>query len=170
MICMTEADKVRVRILALLEGKSVLDLGCGNHPVVPWATGVDDASESKILTPGVLVGSISPESDFLRKQPAADVVFSSHAIEHMPFPLLRTLKHWLSAVKTGGRLILYLPDERRYVFNPASPKLRNPGHHHYLTPETFRWYVEQLPMEIERLEDDPPIFDHYSFLLVARRR
>lgn len=167
---MTEADKIKERILPLLKDKSVLDLGCGNHPVVPWAQGLDDSSESKILVPGVHRLSIDPSKLALGNFRDFDVVFSSHAIEHMKSPILDTLRYWLSSVKQGGRLILYLPDERRYVFNPKVLTQRNPGHHHYLTPETFTWYLEQLPIEIETIEDDPVIYDHYSFLVIARKR
>lgn len=167
---MTEADKIRKRVLPLLEGKKVLDLGCGNHPIVPWATGLDDSSESKIFVPGVYKFSIEPSRNELCNFRDFDVVFSSHAIEHMKTPLLDTLRYWLSSVKAGGRLILYLPDERRYIYNPKNLKERNPGHHHYLTPETFNWYLEQLPVEIETIEDDPVIFDHYSFLVIARKK
>jgi hypothetical protein len=71
--------------------------------------------------------------------------------------------------KPGGRLVLYLPNERRYVFDPKNPKVRNPEHFHYLTPEVVRWALEQLPVEIETAQDDPEIFDHYSFLVIARR-
>ncbi len=167
---MTEAQKILERIIQFLEGKSVLDLGCGGRPVVPWATGVDDASESKILTPGTRVGSIEPGSTFLGTLPKVDVVFSSHAIEHMDSPILRTLHHWLSSVKQGGRLILYLPDERRYVFSQQDRTKRNPGHHHYLTPETFRWYIDQLPVVVELFEEDPYIYDRSSFVVVARKK
>jgi len=167
---MTEADKIKARIKNLLEGKSVLDLGCGHHPVVPWAQGVDDSSESKILVPGIVQASIDPSKAGLVVFHNFDVVFSSHAIEHMRSPIRETLSYWLGCLKQGGLLVLYLPDERRYVFDPKDPKARNPGHHHYLTPETFRWYLEQLPVVIEAIEEDPVIFDHYSFLVIARRK
>lgn len=167
---MTEADKVKSRILHLLDGKAVLDLGCGHHPVVPWAQGIDDSSESKIVAAGVMLASIDPSKLALNAFRNYDVVFSSHALEHLRCPILETLRYWLTGVKPGGRLILYLPDERRYVFDPKSPTARNPGHHHYLTPETFTWYLQQLPIEIESIQEDPQIFDHYSFLVIVRRK
>jgi hypothetical protein len=165
---MTEAEKIRDRILPLLEGKSVLDLGCGHHPVVKWAVGIDDSSESQVIAPGTIVARVDPASALISSH-RAEVVFSSHTIEHIKNPILETLRYWLGLVLPGGRLILYLPDERRYVFNPKNTKDRNPGHHHYLTPETFRWYLEQLPVAIEVLEEDPYIFDRYSFLVIARK-
>jgi hypothetical protein len=166
----TESEKIRSRIFPLLQGKTVIDLGCGMRPIVPWARGVDDMSESKIVEPGSVIAKIDIESQQLGEGLRADVVFSSHAIEHLRAPLGSTLRYWLSLVKEQGRLILYLPDERRYVFNPKEPKARNPGHFHYLTPETFRWYMDQLPVEIEAFEEDPVEFDRYSFLVIARKR
>lgn len=167
---MTEADKVQKRVMEHLKDKSVLDLGCGHHPVVPWAQGVDDTSESKVLVQNIHRLSIEPSKQALSVFKNFDVVFSSHAIEHMKTPILDTLRYWLGCVKQGGLLVLYLPDERRYRFNPAAPAERNPGHHHYLTPETFNWYLQQLPIEVLTLEDDPMIFDHYSFLVIAKKK
>jgi SAM-dependent methyltransferase len=166
----TESEKALSRILHLLEGKQVLDLGCGRRPVVPWATGVDDSSECQHLRPGTISAKIDPESRQIQSFHQVDVVFSSHALEHMRSPILETLRYWLGLVKPAGRLILYLPDERRYVFDQKSPTTRNPGHHHYLTADTFHWYLEQLPVDIELFQRDPEIFDHYSFLVVARKR
>jgi len=167
---MTEADKVKDRVYGQLKDKLVLDLGCGHHPIFPWAQGVDDTSESKILVPNIHRLSISPDKQDLNVFKNFDVVFSSHAIEHMKTPILDTLRYWLTCVKQGGLLVLYLPDERRYRFNPADRKERNPGHHHYLTPEIFNWYLQQLPIEVITLEDDADIHDHYSFLVIAKKK
>lgn len=167
---LTEAEKIRPRIIEMLRDRRVLDLGCGRMPVVPWAHGVDDSSESKILEPGVVIAKVDPESRELGYGPDWDVVFSSHAVEHMSSPIGRTLSYWLGFVRPGGHLVFYLPDERRYRFDPENPRRRNPGHHHYLTPETFRWHLEQLPVDEITVEEDPHVFDRYSFLAIARKR
>lgn len=166
---LTEGEKIRAKILHLLENKSVLDLGCGGHPIVPWAVGVDDTSESKHISPATIIAKIDPDSNQLGSSFLSDVVFSSHALEHIRAPILETLRYWIRLVRPGGRLILYLPDERRYVFDQANRKAKNPGHCHYLTPETFRWHLEQTELLIELFKEDPVIHDRYSFLVIARK-
>lgn len=161
---MSEAAKILPKIEPYLKDRTVLDLGCGPHKVVPWAVGVDDYSEqvhkggADIVCP---VESLDAEQQF-------DVVFSSHMLEHIQAPLGFALRHWLRMVKPWGHLILYLPDERHYVYDHGNPKLRNPAHMHYLTPETFRWHLEQLPVDIIALEPDLGP-DRYSFLVIARK-
>lgn len=161
----TEAEKIFRRILGQLERKTVLDIGCGPEKIVTWALSVDHHFKADIKA------DVSPDSGQLKKALDGhrfDVVFSSHTIEHLRSPLLETIKYWFSFVKPGGELILYLPDESRYVFSPASPRLRNPEHFHYLTPSTFRWYLEQVqgigPIMIE---EDPVVHNRYSFLVFA---
>lgn len=157
---MSESAKVRPRVLSYLSGKTVADLGCGTEKIVPWAVGVDDYREQAEKSGADVVCPLEkydPDEPF-------DVVFSSHALEHLPAPLGETLGDWVDMVKPGGHLILYLPDERRYVYDPANPKVRNPAHKHYLTPDIIRWHLEQLPVEIETVEPDG-----YSFLVIARK-
>ncbi len=169
----TESEKVFRRIMHLLEGKTVLDLGCGIKKIAPWAIGVDDASESKDFRDTYVKARVDHVSRELSEhfQPAsADVVFSSHTLEHIRYPILDTLRYWASFVKKGGLLILYLPDENRYRFDPKRPSAKNPQHVHLLTPEMFRPIIEQVAeAAVEAFEGDPQIHDHYSFLVVCRK-
>lgn len=170
----TESEKILERIRPILEAKSVLDLGCGIQTVVPWAVGVDDGSETVHLKPNIVRAPIGKSgaaklSAALRGAKFA-VVFSSHALEHMREPVRETLEHWSSFVAPGGALVLYLPEERAYRFDPRNPKARNPSHWHYLTMDTFVWYAEQLPnFTIDVLEHDLGP-DRYSFLCILRRK
>ena len=159
----TEGEKVFRRIVHLLEGKTVVDLGCGIQKIAPWAIGVDDESESKHFRDQIVRARVDPVSRELStafKPESFDVVFSSHTLEHIRYPIIDTLRYWLTFVKPRGRLIAYLPDE-------------NPGHVHLLTPKSFLalLYDSGLADEvvIEVFEEDPQIFDHYSFLVVLRK-
>lgn len=170
---MNEASKILPRVEAHLLNRTVVDLGCGPWKVVPWAVGVDDGREHSGVPKGVdIVADISSEE--ILKQALEgrtfEVVFSSHALEHMPQPPLETLRTWWKLVKPEGLLILYLPDERFYVYDVSNPKARNPAHHHYLTADTFIWYLDQIPELIVRefAYDLGP--DRYSFLTVARKK
>lgn len=165
---MSESAKIRPVVLPLLEGKTVLDIGCGLEKIVPWAVGVDDASENVHAKPDIAESASPLNRDMCFQFPDGykfDVVFSSHTLEHIPSPILETLRYWLRFVKVGGLLVLYLPSEARYQFDPANPKLRNPAHHHYLEETSFRWYLDQIQnLVVERYEPHG-----YSFLVVARK-
>lgn len=163
----TEAEKILPRILPYLEKRSVLEIGCGPEKVVPWAVSVDSHFKADIAV------DASPDSGQLAKvlgEQKFDVVFSSHTLEHIRAPILETLRYWVRFVKADGLFILYLPSEERYKFDPSHPTSRNPEHFHYLTPGTFRWYLDQLQiLKNVVIEEDPVIFNRYSFLVIAGR-
>lgn len=164
---MTEMEKIRPRISAYLAGRSVLELGCGAEKVCPWAVSCDISSPAADLKLDV-----SPRSGALTealKGRVFDVLFSSHCLEHVDAPILGILRHWIGFVRPGGLMILYLPDERIYRYDPSKPTRRNPDHVHYLTMDTFRWFMEQLA-GCDILEVSPDFGpDRHSFLSVVRR-
>ncbi len=169
----------RLGLRPLLFGQ-IVDLGCGPEPVLPGATGVNCDAMPGVTLPGggpgprVMRGNVDPSSGdlpVLLGQENFDVVFSSHALEHMPSPIRYTLEHWLRLVRPGGRMILYLPDERYYQFDPGEPEIRNPEHLHYLTMDTFEWYALQVRgVTLEHLSPDVDVrHGRYSFLAVFRK-
>lgn len=174
---MNEASKIRAQVLPYLEGKTVLDLGCGDEKIVPWAVGVDDVSEHARPPAAVDVRArVDPDAKAL--EPAFlvlgkqefNTVFSSHTLEHVRSPILDTLRYWLGFVCPGGHLVLYLPDERFYIFDHGNRMVRNPAHRHFLTADTFYWYLEQLKdVVIEEFKMDVGE-DRYSFLVVLRKK
>jgi SAM-dependent methyltransferase len=65
-----------------------------------------------------------------------DFVIASHVLEHMPFPLA-ALRDWYRALKSGGVLVVKVPD-KRYTFDVT--RRRTPLQHlveEDLHPETF---------------------------------
>lgn len=175
---MTEASKILSRVLPMLREKTVLDLGCGEEKIVPWAVGVDDGSEWDKPTAADVLAGIFPHLmnksltiALLKagKEEKYDVVFSSHSLEHCPTPVRDTISYWTQFLKDDGLLVLYLPDENHYVYDPNNKKARNPAHYHYLTPDIVRWHIEQISnLKIEQFEPDIGE-DRYSFLVVARK-
>lgn len=80
---------------------AVLDIGCGNDPVVPNARPFDriHGNAEKILD------HFAPAS--------FDTVYSSHCLEHMS-NVPGILADWWALVKPGGHLIMVVPHEDLY--------------------------------------------------------
>lgn len=168
---MTESEKALPRVAALLEGRSVLDLGCGRRKVVPWAVGVDDMSEQSGCSPADVTCGIEPGGGLAAALGGRlfDVVFSSHALEHMPSPPAQTVAYWAGFAKPGGLVVLYLPDERYYVYDPADPSAKNPAHRHLLTMDSFLPCLSGLRALRVRSAEMDLGEDRYSFLVVLER-
>jgi len=115
---MNETSKTnRVRgsefISRYLSGR-VIDIGCGDDPVVAWAECFDKRN--------------GDAGDIARLRPTAsyDTVYSSHCLEHMPDPAA-ALERWWSLVMPGGHLITVVPDAELYE-QGMWPSMFNPDH------------------------------------------
>jgi len=62
-----------------------------------------------------------------------DYIFSSHCLEHFN-DWVSGLEHWVSRIKPGGLLLLYLPDYSQEYWRPWN----NRKHKHILNPEHVR--------------------------------
>jgi SAM-dependent methyltransferase len=125
---MNEASKTnRVRgpafIAAYLEGR-VIDIGCGEDLVVPWAEPFDRVH-----------GDASRISQ-LRPQAAYDCVHSSHCLEHQEHPH-DALAQWWALVRPGGHMITVVPDEELYE-QGLWPSAFNPDHKWAFTMDPSR--------------------------------
>jgi SAM-dependent methyltransferase len=93
---------------------SVIDIGCGPDPIVAHAEPFDlqhgDAQEIAVLRPNG----------------AYDAVCSSHCLEHMK-DVPKALAQWWALVRSGGYLILVVPDEDLYE-QGGWPSLFNRDH------------------------------------------
>jgi SAM-dependent methyltransferase len=79
---------------------SVLDIGCGADKIVPHARGFDLAD-----------GDANRIDEYVAER--FDMVFSSHALEHMHQPV-EAIQRWWRLVADGGRMIVIVPDEDLY--------------------------------------------------------
>jgi len=62
-----------------------------------------------------------------------DYIYSSHCLEHVD-NWIETLEYWISKLKSGGILFLYLPDISQKYWRPWN----NRKHKHCLTPDILR--------------------------------
>lgn len=107
-----EAAKIRWSLVPYTNGTG-LDLGCGPFKAFPHFIGVDNGHHWG--TKGADIAVETCERLPLFATGSIDFVFSSHLLEHIPFEAVpETLKEWFRVVKTGGYVILYLPDEDEY--------------------------------------------------------
>jgi SAM-dependent methyltransferase len=104
--------------------RTVLDIGCGEDLVVPWAKPFDRADGDANQ-----IASLLPAESF-------DVVHSSHCLEHMRNPP-DALAQWWGLVRPGGYLITVVPDEELYE-QGFWPSLFNGDHKWAFTLDEFR--------------------------------
>lgn len=71
-----------------------------------------------------------------------DYIFSSHCLEHIN-DWVGTLDYWISKLKKGGVIFLYLPDYSQEYWRPWN----NRKHVNILTPEYLRNYFENQNFE-----------------------
>lgn len=101
-----EATKFRTRLEReglfdrYFKDQKVLDIGCGDDKIVPWADGWDIPQGD-----GQKLNGVANES--------YDVVFSSHFVEHLRDPLEGLLHQW-RVLRPNGHLIFLVPDEDTY--------------------------------------------------------
>jgi len=71
-----------------------------------------------------------------------DYIYSSHCLEHVE-NWVETLEHWLSKLKVGGILFLYLPDFSQKYWRPWN----NRKHKHCFTSEILRTFLKAKNMK-----------------------
>lgn len=87
--------------------------------------------------PGSIGIDISHGTDALSlPETQVDYVFSSHCLEHLD-QWVNALEHWISRIKSGGVLFLYLPDASQSYWRPWS----NRKHKHVFTPDIIYWFL-----------------------------
>jgi predicted SAM-dependent methyltransferase len=169
----SETAKIRDKVLQYL-GDCVIDIGYGGDPVTPNAFTVD----------GRPLPGLSHRTDNLYtlheelygQIPLADTVFSSHTLEHLS-DHFGAIFSWSQLIKSGGYLVLYLPDGRYYN------NRENPEHMVDTKYEDFMFWFERtwcgagkdfrgnnFEATFRLIESGMDVGeDRYSFYLVAQK-
>jgi SAM-dependent methyltransferase len=112
-----------------------LDIGYGKPEwKLPGAFGIDDGKQ---CTPDGAEGRSNVSAVTLRYN-NYDYIFSSHCLEHLP-DWVGVLNYWLSKIKPGGVLFLYLPHPLQIYWKPWN----NRKHVNILHPQDLRAYFAQ---------------------------
>lgn len=173
----SEAAKVRdlPQVMQYVQGR-ILDIACGNEKITPQATGVDGRA-----LPGVdiVTDDLVTLWDTQRYGDQAceyDTIFSSHFLEHIEDPAYM-IHCWSNCLKSGGHLVLYLPDKSLYDSH------QNPEHMMNWSYEDFIFFFKRVfcgegkNFKGEHLEKKYELLEHgidkgedkYSFYLAARK-
>jgi ADP-heptose:LPS heptosyltransferase/predicted SAM-dependent methyltransferase len=154
-----ESRKCRDRVIEYLHG-TILDIGCGTEKVTEKAIGIDANPKADLM-----IDLTRPDGFSLFNTNAADVVFSSHFLEHV-HDYKSVLKEMFRIVKPGGKLILYLPHKDLYP--RMGEQGANPDHKHDFAPEDIINAMNGTPYSVIRnktySEDD-----EYSFELILEK-
>jgi len=106
------------------------DIGfCKEEWKFPGAIGIDLSLNS------IFHADHLPESE-------VDFIYSSHCLEHVN-NWSHTLDLWISKLKVGGVLFLYLPDFSQVYWRPW----HNKKHKHCFTPEILKTYLKDKEMK-----------------------
>ncbi len=154
-----------------------VDIGFGGDPISPTAIRVD------LPTPYVHVGDFPVQLGgdcrdlFWFRDGVLDFVYSSHVLED--FTEAETgpvMKEWSRLLRQGGRLILLLPDQQRYLAycrktNQIDPATGIVGNVHHSIPHFSMEYVVGVAEQLGHLKvvASHPELGPYSFGLVLER-
>jgi SAM-dependent methyltransferase len=170
----SETAKIRDKVIQYLNG-FIIDIGYGGDPVTKDAFTIDGRE-----LPGIsfLTDNLYTLHEQLHGQiPQADVVFSSHTLEHLS-DHFGAISSWSRLLRSGGHLILYLPDGRHYN------NRENPEHMVDTKYEDFMFWFERSWCGVGkdfRGNNFTPTFrliesgtdveeeDKYSFYVVAQK-
>ena len=131
---------------------AVLELGCGATKTVLDSVGIDIVPKGQTI-PGLLnqISIADKSADITEPLPlednSFDTVIARHVLEHLIDPV-KVLKEWSRVVKTGGRIIIAVPDQS---FRETIPM--NYQHVHAFTPSSLKTLMETLGWNTKSIED-----------------
>ena len=142
---------IRDKALTYCRGVGI-DVGANEWPF-PGAQAIDDTPEENAL-----------KLDRF-EEASLDFVFSSHCLEHIA-EWQTALQLWMSKLKTGGVLFLYLPHESMLLWQPRGPWV---GGAHKWSPnhDVVTEFLMEHGMEI--VESNPGRDGYWSFHVCARK-
>lgn len=155
-----EGDLVR----SYVEGKTVLEVGCGGVKTVERSIGVDWIEPGETvphLHGEKSVADIIASADELPIENAhVDAIIARHILEHLP-NTVKALKEWNRVLKMDGQLIIAVPDQEQCNSIPL-----NPEHVHAFTQSSLKDLLELLGFKVSSSEKTG---NHISFVCVAKK-
>lgn len=138
----TEVDMEANVVRSFVNGdKDIVELGCGGRKTVERAVGVDRVPIGEKIpflsnTTSVADVNADVQNELPFESNSQDVVIARHIFEHC-LDSVETAKNWNRIIRTGGKLIVAVPDERVTRGIPL-----NPEHVHAFSPESLKNLLE----------------------------
>ncbi len=165
----SETSKHRDKLIKFCTGDGC-DIGFGGDPITDAAVRIDFATPyaSTGKAPVQLGGDCRNLKWF--RNDALDYVYSSHVLEDFPeTETINVMLEWVRVLKPGGKLILLLPDQQRYLTHcrredqPINP-------HHAIDHFSAKYICDvasQMPeLSLVTCNDD---LGDYSFFVVFEK-
>ena len=151
--------------------EKVLEVGCGRGDFVArvvegGASGRGIELNRKAVCEAIKAGrpvESSSISDVILRGERFDVVCAFQVVEHVPRPL-QFLSQCLDALKTGGLLLLAVPNSEGFLRHAKNDLLNQPPHHvTRWSRKTFESLERLLPAKVERVLHEPLADYHLSW-------
>lgn len=164
----SETDKYRSDLAGYCVGNGV-DIGYGGDPIVPSAITIDNP-DGLMANCGDHPINLAGDATSLRwfRGSVLDYVYSSHCLEDFQ-NTVDILSEWLRVLKTGGRLVLLLPDQKRYE-RYCSEHGEQPNEAHKISEFGLKYLkgvLASIPNTKVVFEND--IIDDYNFQIVVEK-
>jgi SAM-dependent methyltransferase len=146
-------------IVSLLEGKKILEAGCGTGSLFKFlleekfeVTGADysekllDTARKKNLPIKLFQADLTNENSWKKYECSFDSVVSSEVLEHIDDDL-KALQIMYSVLKPNGTLVLDTP-AFNFLYSPLDKKI---GHYRRYTKKTLQEVLEKAGFEVEEI-------------------
>lgn len=169
-----ESDKWKHIVAPYLKGNGI-ELATGGSPIVPTSIQFElsPLSYMKYNSNQPLRGVVHWRSDnaifnLPFRDKTLDYVASSHLLEDF-LDWVPLLTEWVRVLKTGGRLVVCLPDKKRWAEALARGQTPNCAHKHESYVGELSSYAPKLGLSVlvDKLTNVPP--GDYNILFVAEK-
>ena len=166
----SETSKHRDKLAPFCLGYGI-DVGFGGDPIIESAVRMD--FETPYACTGAASVQLGGDCRNLKwfRDDVLDYVYSSHVLEDFSErEAADILREWTRVLKNGGRLILLLPDQQRYLAH-CREKNEVPNSHHAIDNFSAKHICEvarQIP-ELSVVESNDNLGD-YSFYVVFQKK
>lgn len=161
----TESQKIYCMIRKYTEGKKGIDIGCGGWKIID-SIGIDIRPGVADIVDDITKGIQRIFIDAKKKtklRRGFDYIFSSHLLEDFaPVEQLRLLNDWINHLKTGGHLILYLPEKGVY-------KGCNVAHKHEFSNGEIETIFDSLGLSVSDRYYESEAETGYGILIAGKK-
>lgn len=166
----SETSKHRHLVLPYCNGNGA-DLGSAGDPIVPWAVQVDLPQEQysnyNTTRPIAVIHWRGDARELPFKDRTLDFVHSAHLLEDFK-DWIPVLREWDRVLKTGGHMIISVPDHERFRAAVRAGQGDNLGHKHESAVGELSRYFRRYEIVMDQFVNDDP--REYSIVFVGQKK